>query len=60
MDPALSQFLKEHNDFEINDHGKIHCKLTNHDMVAKLSEVEKYVKSDKYIHARDWYVQFSF
>lgn len=56
MDAELAAFLKDNPDFELNDRGRIHCKLTNHDIVADMSEVEKYIKTKKYLHAKNWYL----
>ena len=55
MDPELAAFLKDNLDFEMNDRGRIHCKLTNHDIVADMTEVQKYIKTKKYLHAKNWY-----
>ena len=41
LEPELEAFLKDNPDFELNSNGRIHCKLTNHDIIAKMSEVEK-------------------
>lgn len=54
MEPELKLFLEENPDFELNDHGKIHCKLTNHDIVATMEEVNKHMKTEKYLHAKNW------
>ena len=56
MDPELAAFLKDNSDFEMNDRGRIHCKLTNHDIVADMTEVQKYIKTKKYLHAKNWYL----
>lgn len=55
MDAELAAFLKDNPDFEMNERGRIHCKLTNHDIVADISEVQKYIKTKKYLHAKNWY-----
>lgn len=55
MDPEVKKFLENNKDFELNDHGKVHCKLTNHDIVATMDEINKHLKSDKYLHAKNWY-----
>ena len=60
MEPELEAFLKGNEEFQLNDHGKVHCTLTNHDIVAKMAEVEKYMKSSKYLHAKNWYVHLPF
>ena len=54
MEPELEAFLKDNKDFQLNDHGKVHCNVTNHDIVAKMSEVKKHMESDKYLHAKNW------
>ena len=56
LEPELEAFLKDNPDFELNSNGRIHCKLTNHDIIAKMSEVEKYLKTKKYLHAKNWYL----
>ena len=55
MEPELKAFLDENPEFELNSYGKVHCNVTNHDIVAKMSEVEKHMKSAKYLHAKNWY-----
>ena len=59
MEPELEAFLKGNEEFQLNDRGKVHCNITNHDIVAKMAEVEKYMKSSKYLHAKNWYVVHS-
>ena len=54
MEPELEAFLKDNKEFQLNDHGKVHCHVTNHDIVAKMSEVKKHMESDKYLHAKNW------
>ena len=54
MEPEVQKFLKNNPDFELNSYGKIHCKVTNHDIKATMEEVEKHMKSDKYLHAKNW------
>ena len=56
LEPELASFLKDNPDFELNRNGRIHCKLTDHDIIAKMSEVEKYLKTKKYLHAKNWYL----
>ena len=55
MEPALKAFLEKNPDFELNSYGKVHCKVTNHDMVATMAEVEAHMKTAKYLHAKNWY-----
>ncbi|KAK8802774.1 hypothetical protein JH06_1895 [Blastocystis sp. subtype 4] len=55
MDPELEAFLKDNKEFQLNDHGKVHCNLTNHDIVATMAEVKKHMQTEKYQHAKDWY-----
>ena len=43
MEPELKAFLDENPEFELNSYGKVHCNVTNHDIVAKMSEVEKHM-----------------
>ena len=54
MDPELEAFLKDNKEFQLNDHGKVYCNLTNHDIVATMAEVKKHMQTEKYQHAKDW------
>ena len=54
MEPELEAFLKDNKEFQLNDHGKVHCNLTNHDIVATMSEVKKHMQTEKYQHAKNW------
>ena len=60
MEPELEAFLKGNEEFQLTERGKVHCNITNHDIVAKMAEVEKYMKSNKYLHAKNWYTHLSF
>ena len=55
MEPELKAFLDKNPEFELNSFGKVHCNVTNHDIVAKMSEVEKHMNTAKYLHAKNWY-----
>lgn len=56
MDPEVRRFVISHRDhLDFTSAGKIVCKLTQHEMPARLEVVQQHLRSKRFLRARDWY-----
>lgn len=55
-DADLAALLSQHSFLTLNERGKVHCAITNHDMPARADTVRAHLAGKKFAKARDWYV----
>lgn len=51
---SLAALLASNPNLELSSYGKVHCKITRHDIPARVEAVEAHLKSGKYRKAAEW------
>jgi hypothetical protein len=53
-DPAVAKLVAERDYFSVSAHGKVHCKLTGHDLVPDLKIVETHLAGSHFKKHLEW------
>lgn len=54
-DPEVSALLSANACLSVNEHGKIHCSVTGHDMPPRADAIRTHLAGKRFSKARDWY-----
>lgn len=55
VEAEIFKFIEEHPDFEFGQNGKVHCKITGHDLPLRYADLLNYLETKKYKKAKEWY-----
>ena len=55
MAATVEELLAKHSFLRLNDHGKVHCSITKHDVPANVAAIGAHLASAKFVKASQWY-----